>query len=327
MSKAYFFAIFLLAASFTGCIGDEDLDLSEAEEETTEEDTSEEETTEEDTIDPVGSEDETGAPGVEFLGIIQDYEYFYLVAAMYDSNGFIRSYSLETTGGEGFFSDECGYGMVITENSTFTAEYDCYPLYYTSVIVDICYDLQHVNQTVTVKVEDNDGNLASNEYALTEEDFDVCDVYWGGVPTVTMFVMEDSSGLYHVDVIKVSEDLDLVDLSFFLRDDSGSTYVGGNGFGEVAMQMINGEAYGIDTSYAGDEEELIDRASNVYDDDGSEFPVHFYDYDMSGDLSPGDSFEIYGTGAEYVNGPAEDDWRLDLMFDPTGDIIGSVILM
>ncbi len=74
MSKAYFFAIFLLAASFTGCIGDEDLDLSEAEEETTEDDTSEEETTEEDTIDPVGSEGETGAPGVEFLGIRQDYE-------------------------------------------------------------------------------------------------------------------------------------------------------------------------------------------------------------------------------------------------------------
>ena len=133
-------------------------------------------------------------------------------------------------------------------------------------------------------------------------------------------------GGHNKEQIKVSEDLDLVDLSFFLKDDTGSVYVGGNGFGEVAMQMINGEAYGIDTSYAGDEEELIDRASNVYDDDGSEFPVHFYDFDMSGDLSPGDSFEIYGLG-EYINGPAADNWIFDLMFDPTGDVIGSVTLM
>ena len=47
---------------------------------------------------------------------------------------------------------------------------------------------------------------------------------------------------------------------------------------------------------------------------------------MSGDLSPGDSFEIYGMG-EYINGPAADNWIFDLMFDPTGDVIGSVTLM
>ncbi len=40
-------------------------------------------------------------------------------------------------------------------------------------------------------------------------------------PIATFFVQEDSDGIYHVDVIKVSKQEDLAGFSFFLKDTSG----------------------------------------------------------------------------------------------------------
>ena len=145
-------------------------------------------------------------------------------------------------------------------------------------------------------------------------------------PIATFFVEESSSGVYHIDVIKVSKQEDLAGFSYFLKDDGGSTHVGGNGFGEVAMQIIGGEEHGIDTSYQGDEAQLKNRATNVSDDDGSEYPVHFSDNDRDGKLSAGDQFMVYGMGNS-ANGPAADNWRLDIQFDASGDIIGSAKLL
>ena len=133
---------------------------------------------------------------------------------------------------------------------------------------------------------------------------------------------EDEEGIYYFEILTVSRQEKLEDFSFYLKDDTGSTYIGGNGFGEIAMQYMNGDEYGIDMSYGGDDEMLQDRAANVSNDDGSEFPVHFSDEDRDGKLSAGDMFIIYGQGNE-SNGPAEDGWRLDIQFDPTGDIVGS----
>ena len=82
-------------------------------------------------------------------------------------------------------------------------------------------------------------------------------------PIATFFVSEDSAGVYHVEVIKVSKQEDLLGFSFFLKDGSGSTYVGGNGFGEVAMQFQGGEEMGIDMTYNGDDDALTSRAGNV----------------------------------------------------------------
>jgi hypothetical protein len=143
-------------------------------------------------------------------------------------------------------------------------------------------------------------------------------------PIATFFVEEDSNNVYHVDVIKVSKQEDLTGFSFFLKDVSGSTYVGGNGFGEIAMQIINGEEHGIQVNYEGDDEQLKSRADNVSNDDGSEFPVHFSDNDRDGKLSAGDKFLVYGKEA---GGPAEDGWKLDIQFDATGDIIGSAKML
>ena len=144
-------------------------------------------------------------------------------------------------------------------------------------------------------------------------------------PIATFFVSQDSANVYHVEVIKVSKQEDLLGFSFFLKDGSGSTYVGsdGNGFGEVAMQFQGGEEMGIDMTYNGDDRQLQDRANNVSNDDGSKFPVHFSDNDRDGKLSSGDQFLVYGPDA----GPAQDGWKLDIQFDATGDIIGSAKLL
>ena len=145
-------------------------------------------------------------------------------------------------------------------------------------------------------------------------------------PIATFYVEEGSDGIYYVDVIAVSREEDLTGFSFYLKDETGSTYVGGgNGFGEIAMQMVGGEEYGIDMSYDGDVGQLKERASSVSDDDGSEYPVHFNDTAADGKLSAGDQFMVYGSG-NGANGPAADNWRLVIQFDDSGDIIGSATM-
>ena len=140
-------------------------------------------------------------------------------------------------------------------------------------------------------------------------------------PIATFTVETSSSGEYYVKVIKVSKQEDLAGFSYFLKDESGSTYVGGNGFGEIALQMIAGEEHGIERTYNGDDSQLESRAANISADDGAVFPVHFFDSDYDGMLSAGDYFTIFGTGNS-ANGPAQSGWKLDIQFDASGDIIG-----
>ena len=87
---------------------------------------------------------------------------------------------------------------------------------------NVC-SLASVNQTLTFTVYDNDGNEAS---ASNELD------YWTNcqrseepdqIPEISFFVQEGNDGVYHVDVIEVSEHYDLSEYSFFLKDDTGST--------------------------------------------------------------------------------------------------------
>ena len=118
MSKAYLFAMFLLAASFTGCIGGDDL-----EELPTEED---------EIIEPVGVDDNAGMPVVEFIGIADDDGGLYLIGSYYD-DGYILSYSIESTNPseDDDYRDYCeyGYGLYLkNENTTIVSEYDCYPI-------------------------------------------------------------------------------------------------------------------------------------------------------------------------------------------------------
>ena len=345
MSKAYFFAIFLLAASFTGCIGGEDL-----EELTTEE----ESTTEDDTIEPVGEDNITNLkkeidnlkakisdyekPQVYFVGhnatskiFCEDYEYnndCYLLAKAFDVNGVIDRFSWTSSVANSInmsYDDNLCNDLLLDADGSclnFNDYNDWFPL-------EICDDLKEkVNQTVTITVYDNDGQQDSASYYV---DYDaLCNNTSGGTgntPLVTFFVQEDSTGVYHIDVIKVSVQVELEHFSFFLKDASGSTYVGGNGFGEIAMQMLAGEAHGIDTAYTGDNDTLKERANDISNDNGEIYPVHFSDNDRDGMLSAGDQFLVHGQGNGCDTCAATDDWKLDLQYDLNDDIVGSVRLM
>jgi len=146
-------------------------------------------------------------------------------------------------------------------------------------------------------------------------------------PIATFYTQQDSDNVYHVEVIKVTKQEPLEAFSFFLKDTSGSTHIGGNGFGEIACQILDGKEHGIDQSYSGDNAELESRAGNISADDGSVYPVHFNDNDADGKLSSGDQFLVYGAGqAGKSQGPAADGWRLDVQFDASGDIIGTAKL-
>ena len=151
------------------------------------------------------------------------------------------------------------------------------------------------------------------------------DIYDASHFTVTFWVEKTSSEIYYIEVMDPSAEVNLASFTFFLKDESGSTYVGDNGFGEIAMQNMSGELYGIDAYYDGDDSGLQQRANDVYYDDGSEFPVHFFDNDGDGMLSSGDQFEVYGM-SNSANGPAEDGWQLDIV-DANGDIIGTAKLL
>jgi hypothetical protein len=135
-------------------------------------------------------------------------------------------------------------------------------------------------------------------------------------PSISFRVQEGSDGIYHVDVIKVSSQEDLVDFTFQILDASGSIYTGTNvgDKNEIAMQIIDGKEHGIDRSYNGNDSRLESRVNNVSNDDGTDFPLHFNDNDRDGKLSAGDSFRAYGSG-NAANGPFNDMWKLVIYYN------------
>ena len=328
MSKAYFFAMFLLAASFTGCIEDSELEEIVTEEEVTNE--------EEEMIEPVGVDDNAGMPGIEILGLLEDGQM--LVAAIYDPDGYVKAYNIESSDNgylTGLLEDdddeyiECnGLYLNDTQNPN-----DCFP-HLNTIFVNICYELgDAVDQTITFTIKDNDGNEVSEQYNLVESDFEnTCEDYYdfNDNPSIVFgdgSAVDNSAGTWTAMVTQSSRQEPLSDYSYFLKDDSGSTYVGGNGFGEIAMQVMGGEFHGIDMNYNGPSQGgLISRAQNITEDDGTVFPVHFFDGDQDGMLSAGDYFTIFGNGNS-ANGPAQADWKLWIQYDATGETAGIVTIL
>ena len=131
-------------------------------------------------------------------------------------------------------------------------------------------------------------------------------------PIATFSVVAHSNGIYHVEVLAINVDENLTGFNFYLKDDTGLTYVdGSNGFGKIALQNMSGVLYGIDTYYDGDDDGLKDRATNISNDNETVWPVHFNDNDRDGKLywRP----MVHGSGNE-ANGPP---------VCRTGDIVGS----
>ena len=147
------------------------------------------------------------------------------------------------------------------------------------------------------------------------------------VSLVNITCTEDSSGDYSGDyyctVTDTTAEYDLEDYAYYLLDSSRSV----SSYGEIAMQNISGNVVGIDVSYDRTCEESCDddlqtRSDAVDGDDGAIYAVTFNDNDRDGKLSAGDKFTARGSGHS-SNGPALDDWSLEVKFDNTGDVIGS----
>ncbi|MCH2417646.1 MAG: hypothetical protein MK222_02750 [Candidatus Poseidoniia archaeon] len=123
--------------------------------------------------------------------------------------------------------------------------------------------------------------------------------------------------------MKVSTKYDLEAFSYFLKDSTGTT----SEFGEIAMQNLSGNVVGIDVSYdrtcpESCDDDLQTRSDAVDGDDGAIYAVTFNDNDRDGKLSAGDKFTARGSGHS-SDGPAQDEWSLEVKFDNTGDVIGS----
>ena len=310
MNKAYILAICMLSASFVGCIKDDDsLTLRQSVEDFLQ-----------------ATEDRNGK---KFCGYLLNYDGTFIsgedkqecIAVINEDLGF--EYAITITD---FNSEKQDYK--VNKNSGY--------VYSVSIIMENCYREQSDAQNGTnewICETFSEGNILWVEVGgKWGYGSDGLDKYYSleqgeSAPIATFFVEESSGGYYYAEVIKVSMQEDLTGFSFFLKDDTGTTYVGGNGFGEIAMQFTSsGEEHGIQTNYQGDDERLKSRSTNVSNDDGSEFPVHFSDNDRDGKLSSGDKFTIYGQGNS-ANGPAGDGWKLDIQFDSSGDIIGSAKML
>ena len=294
----------MLGASFTGCIEDDDsLTLRQSVEDLLQ-----------------ASEDQNAN---KFCGYILNYDGTFIsgedkqecIAMLNEDSGVEYAFTIQA-----FDSEKQDYK--VNKNSGY--------VYSVSMTVEVCYREQSDTQNGTnewiceTMTEYNELWVeVSGKWGYGPDGLDEYYDSDGSAPISTFFVSEDSSGVYHVEAIKISKQEDLTRFSFYLKDDTGSTYFGGNGFGEIAMQiMSDGTEQGIDMSYNGDDEVLQNRANNISNDDGTEFPVHFWDNDRDGKLSAGDQFLVYGDP-----GPASDGWKLDIQFDSSGDIIGSAKLL
>ena len=143
------------------------------------------------------------------------------------------------------------------------------------------------------------------------------------VSLVNITYTEDSSGEYYCTVTDTTAEYDIEDYAYYLLDSTGTT----SEFGEIAMQNLSGNVVGIDVSYdrtcpESCDDDLQTRSDAVDGDDGAIYAVTFNDNDRDGKLSAGDKFTARGSGHS-SDGPAQDDWSLEVKFDNTGDVIGS----
>mgnify|MGYP001241175461 CR=1 FL=1 len=303
MSKTYLFAAFLLAASFTGCV--------------------------EDAVEPE-SELSLEASINDLFNSINNKDFLsycsYLAYNIVEVENIIvlaNSTELEKCAAEmeeiDDYQSKVTFSNYTEENLDYRVTNNSGFVYSVTIIIETC---ERKDEFEPWDCSDP-GEMELLWVQIGKKWIWWMENYWSVDPIATFYVSQDSSNVYHVEVIKVSRQDPLEDFSFYLKDESGLAYLDGNGFGEIAMQIKNGEEHGINMAYSGDDDRLERRANNVSNDDGSEYPVHFSDNDRDGKLSSGDQFLVYGPDA----GPAEDNWKLDIQYDITGNIIGSAKLL
>ena len=120
---------------------------------------------------------------------------------------------------DGTLASNSGPIYEVTANLEICVKYDTEPWYCETEEEDISYYTKVSGQWIDITDEWESPTIA---------------------PIITFMVAENSGGWYHVEVIKVAKQEELEDFSFYLKDVNGETYLGSNGYGEIAMQYEGG---------------------------------------------------------------------------------------
>jgi len=113
-------------------------------------------------------------------------------------------------------------------------------------------------------------------------------------PTGSLMASEDGSGVWTVNIVKISPAPSINSVHWYLLDVQGNTAVDG----------VVSDIYGFKS--------------------GEGKGIIFVDNDYNGELSPGDKFEVYPGEADSQMENVNDvsDYAFRLQFTPTGDLIG-----
>ena len=152
--------------------------------------------------------------------------------------------------------------------------------------------------------------------------------------TFSEFEEVDGTGIYVSEVLEMNRGemdqcsadnkLAIKSLEIYLMDNQGLT--------AWPPSDVTETLWSLQDNYAGNWEEKVNWSTEIANDNGTEFPIHFEnqiddDFEKYGDgklgedelyLSVGDKIKVYGSGSE-ADGPAGSDWSVRIKFTPTDD--------
>ena len=154
--------------------------------------------------------------------------------------------------------------------------------------------------------------------------------------TFSEFEEVDGTGIYVSEVLEMNRGemdqcsadnkLAIKSLEIYLMDNQGLT--------AWPPSDVTETLWSLQDNYAGNWEEKVNWSTEIANDNGTEFPIHFEnqidnDFEKYGDgklgvdelyLSVGDKIKVYGSGSE-ADGPAGSEWSVRIKFMPTDDPI------
>ena len=142
--------------------------------------------------------------------------------------------------------------------------------------------------------------------------------------TFSEFEEVDGTGIYVSEVLEMNRGemdqcsadnkLAIKSLEIYLMDNQGLT--------AWPPSDVTETLWSLQDNYAGNWEEKVNWSTEIANDNGTEFPIHFEnqidnDFEKYGEsrdelyLSIGDKIKVYGSGSE-ADGPAENGWSVQI---------------
>ena len=145
--------------------------------------------------------------------------------------------------------------------------------------------------------------------------------------TFSEFEEVDDTGIYVSEVLEMdrgemyqcSSDnkVRLSSLEIYLMDNEGFT-------------NSTWDLWSLQDNYAGNIEETVNLSSEIANDNGTIYPIHFESSDLNSSSNPylsvGDKIKVYGSGTE-ANGPAENGWYMRIKTIIWGDPLSNNLVI